>query len=300
MQTSTTEVFNGGDNADSSSTSGSTNSSSIPRLFVGMLSAARNTRKRDAVRDTWGSDARLARVVFVLARPHNHSLLAAVQREAAAHHDIILVGHSQEHYLNITHQTLEVMRAALAYQQHMRALHGGSALTHVVKTYDDTYVHIGRLLQQLADGSSQGRYTGFMYAAYKPIRNATHKWYVPHSVWSDDHPKISYAAGAGYVLTTDLVAPIALGAAVGVGCHPGPLFRFEDVSVGLWLHCLHQQHNISVTYEHVHAHMYQGCVSHMPAAFSTHCSKLKRPADEMRCMHARGGLCCDGSSLIQT
>ena len=70
------------------------------RLFVGVLSAAKGRTRRDAVRQTWGSDPRLERVVFVVGRPATRRLLHKLQEEALEHKDIILVGHVQEHFLN--------------------------------------------------------------------------------------------------------------------------------------------------------------------------------------------------------
>jgi hypothetical protein len=226
--------------------------------------------------------------VFVLGRPQSYSLLAAVQAEAAVHHDIILVGHTQEHYLNITHQTLEIFRAAYAHQQLMHLQQGG-LLTHVVKTDDDSYMHVTRLLQALADRPMQRMLTGGFFPEYVPETNPTSKFYSPPGVWPDDHPKFPYAVGAGYVLTMDLVEPIALGAAVGVGCEPGAMFHFEDVAVGLWLYCLQQQQrDIRIRYSHVRLHV-NGCVSKWPDALFSH----KLSAAEIRCMHARGGMCCN-------
>jgi hypothetical protein len=45
-----------------------------------------------------------------------------------------------EHYANITHQTLEVLRLAAA----------DPTTTHVLKTDDDSYVHFGPLLHRLS------------------------------------------------------------------------------------------------------------------------------------------------------
>jgi hypothetical protein len=225
--------------------------------------------------------------VFVLARPKSGSLLAAVQAEAAVHHDIILVGHIQEHYLNITHQTLEIFRAAYAHQQTMRTQHG-DLLTHVVKTDDDSYMHVNRLLQALTDRPMQQTIIGGITREYVPIKNPASKFYVPPGVWPDDHPEVGFASGAGYVLTMDLAEPIALGAAVGIGCQPGPLFPFEDVAVGLWLYCLQQQRDMSVTYSNVRIHPF-GCVPRWPDAVFTH----QQSAAQIRCMHARAGRCCN-------
>lgn len=54
----------------------------------------------------------LCRVVFVVAKPRDEAAFAALQQEAAAAGDMLVLPLTWEHYHNITHQTLEVLRAA--------------------------------------------------------------------------------------------------------------------------------------------------------------------------------------------
>ena len=52
------------------------------------------------------------RVVFVVAKPRGEEAFAALQQEAASSADMVVLPTIWEAYHNITHQTLEVLRAA--------------------------------------------------------------------------------------------------------------------------------------------------------------------------------------------
>ena len=132
------------------------------KIFVGVLTAGKNKVARQAIRDTWGSDARLHRcivitylyqcivapdwhfcidaswqsswslhdtthahkhqcmldtlflyrVLFFSAKPTDERTFDALRKEAAAKGDIVVLPTIWESYYNITHQTLEVLRAA--------------------------------------------------------------------------------------------------------------------------------------------------------------------------------------------
>lgn len=243
------------------------------RLFVGVVSACQNRAKRDAVRDTWGSDPRLVRVVFVVGRPASSEVLDAVRLEARQKGDIIFAGHVSEHYLNITYQTLEIFRAAHAY-------HG--SITHVLKCDDDSYIQVDRLQQLLLQHSFNHTWIGSMETAYQPIRDPSSKWYVSKAEWSEDSSAIKWSHGPGYVLTTDLVTLLVVG---GVAkCAPGPLFKLEDVAVGSWLTCLERLENITINMAHASINL-GGCSEHDVV------SHYMQPS-QMRCMFAQGGKCC--------
>ena len=51
-------------------------------------------------------------MVFVVAKPREEAAFAALQEEAAAAADMVVLPTIWEAYHNITHQTLEVLRAA--------------------------------------------------------------------------------------------------------------------------------------------------------------------------------------------
>jgi hypothetical protein len=245
------------------------------RLFVGVLTASGNRDRRMAIRQTWGSDTRLLRVLFIVSRPAKTTTLLDVQNEATLHGDMVLVGHIQEDYLNITHQTLEVFRAA--------SMHAGPA-THVMKVDDDSYVHVTRLLKHLAGLPRSLAWSGSIIP-YHPIRDPNNKWFTSAEEWPDSAPETWYAQGPGYVVTVDIAKALAHGGAVS--CMPGPLFKWEDVAVGVWMDCLRQYYNMSIKeFDNVDYNNF-GCnendlVSHYQDAANQHC------------MYERGGSCCFG------
>ncbi|EFN56752.1 hypothetical protein CHLNCDRAFT_144204 [Chlorella variabilis] len=194
------------------------------RLYVGVLSAAARREARDAIRATWGAHPAAYRTRFFLARPANDTLFAEVRAEAVQKRDMVVLGHVTEAYANISHQTLEVMRVAAA----------DPGTTHVLKTDDDSYVHLDRLLRRLPSLPRERLFFGNIEnPGGKPHREPGHQWFVSREEWpSERYPP--WAHGAGYVLSADLAAEVASGTAyaASVGGH---LFRFEDVALGGWL-----------------------------------------------------------------
>lgn len=77
---------------------------------------------------TWGY-----RLVFVVAKPREEAAFAALQEEAAATADTVVLPTIWEHYHNITHQTLEILRAAAV----------DPAVTHVLKVCATSYCSMG-------------------------------------------------------------------------------------------------------------------------------------------------------------
>ena len=55
---------------------------------------------------------RLERVLFFAAKPRDEGAFDALRAEAVAERDLVILPHVWEHYDNITHQTLEMCRAA--------------------------------------------------------------------------------------------------------------------------------------------------------------------------------------------
>ena len=55
---------------------------------------------------------RLERVLFFAAKPRDEDAFDELRAEAVAERDLVILPHVWEHYDNITHQTLEMCRAA--------------------------------------------------------------------------------------------------------------------------------------------------------------------------------------------
>jgi hypothetical protein len=148
------------------------------KLFVGVLSAARNREARQVIRETWGADAQLARVAFFMLRPADNATWAAVRREAAQHRDVIVTAGVLEHYYNITHAVLDMFKAAAA---------AGPHVTHFMKTDDDCWVRIPLLLAALARMPRERLYAGYPMLPGSVIR--TPGWHqVSYANWASDAP----------------------------------------------------------------------------------------------------------------
>lgn len=245
------------------------------QLYVGVISQSANRAKRMAIRRTWGSDPRLSRVVFVVSKPSsNSSLLSNTRQEALQYNDIILIGHIQEHYLNITHQTLEIYRSAFAYARR---------LSHVMKCDDDSYINVSRLLHLLAEHQLNHTFLGAANQGYRPDRHPNSKWHVSTEEWAEDQSNITWANGPGYVLSADMAYQLAAGAAVQ--CMPDRLFKLEDIATGIWLTCLSREQGWRLRVVKASGFNFLGC------AAGDIVSHYRSPT-QMDCMFARNGDCC--------
>ncbi|KAK9819040.1 hypothetical protein WJX74_009677 [Apatococcus lobatus] len=244
------------------------------RLFVGVLTSGKNTEARAAVRSTWGKNPRLHRVVFFAAKPREPQVFEELRKEAAAEGDVVMLPNVWEGYYNITHQTLEVCRAAALHPQ----------ATHTMKVDDDAYVRVERLLKKLAVAPRQHMFMGSMERpGGGPNREVGHEWYVPEEEWpSDTYPP--WAHGVGYVLTQDLVQQIAAGAAMAASDHK--LLRLEDVAMGSWIQFVGQDKGWDVALRHDRGFNFGGCRGNAIALagtgakklFAVCCSQLEGPA----------------------
>ncbi|XP_062979625.1 beta-1,3-galactosyltransferase 4 [Elgaria multicarinata webbii] len=195
-----------------------------PALLVLVPSAPGHALQRQAVRDTWGgvrwAGKYTVRTFFALGLPPEPSQQAALEREAAAHRDLIQ-GRFMDTYANLTLKTLALLGWA--------ATRCDGAL-FVLKADDDMFVNLPALAQHL-QGLARPLpvYLGRIHWRVHPIRDPRSRHYVPTSLYLDaTFPP--YCSGTAYVLSGDAVAPI-LGAARLVP--PVPL---EDVFVGLCAH----------------------------------------------------------------
>jgi beta-1,3-galactosyltransferase len=201
--------------------------------------------------------------------------LDAIRQEALDKQDVIFVDHVEEHYLNITYQSLEIFRTAHAY-------HG--PITHVLKCDDDSYIHVGRMLAFLEKHPFKYSYAGTVVMSYQPIRDPGSKWFVSREEWKEDSSSIKWSNGPGYVLTMDLARLLATG---GVArCAPGPLFKIEDVAVGVWLTCLEKEQNITINLARSSHINLASCAS------GDLVSHYMGP-NQMLCMFSRQGECCN-------
>ena len=81
----------------------------------------------------------------------------ALDREAAAQQDVVVLPNVQESYFNITHQTLEMCRMAAM----------DPSVTHLLKVDDDSYVHVAKLMSRLKALPREKMFAGYIEKAGK-------------------------------------------------------------------------------------------------------------------------------------
>ena len=180
-------------------------------LLVLVTSGLQHGDRRRAIRQTWGSgqDQRrhAMRLVFLLGTSHpaQASLETSLETrltEEAEHHGDIVREDFLDSYQNLTLKTLAGIKWASEYC--------GSA-RFVLKTDDDMYVNIGRLTEYLSAefSHSQKVITGCVKndpaGPHQPLP-AGGPAGGPGLPFTSVHPL--FMAGAGYVLSGDLLRPL--------------------------------------------------------------------------------------------
>lgn len=121
------------------------------------------------------------------------------------HNDIVFI-RGQEKYENLPNKTFGILKYAIS---------SPSQYTHVLKTDDDCYVRVDKILDCLYDSRGQplmkGIYMGCLENRYGflPIRDSNSKWflhwdYFPDTI-GDDIRGTKYLAGWGYILSRDVI-----------------------------------------------------------------------------------------------
>ncbi|XP_040838493.1 UDP-GlcNAc:betaGal beta-1,3-N-acetylglucosaminyltransferase 9-like [Ochotona curzoniae] len=201
-----------------------------PDLLIAVKSVAADFERRQAVRQTWGSEGSvrgaLVRRVFLLGVPrgtegtgtqtHWHALLRAESRAFA---DILLWAFDDT-FFNLTLKEIHFLSWASAFCPDVRFVFKGDA---------DVFVHVGNLLEFLATRDpQQDLLAGDVIVQARPIRARASKYYIPEAVYGlAAYP--AYAGGGGFVLSGATLRRLA-GA-----CAQVELFPIDDVFLGMCL-----------------------------------------------------------------
>jgi hypothetical protein len=120
-------------------------------VFVGVLSRSYRYDLRQAIRQTWGGDKQLERVMFFVMRPHNSTDFKALRAEAKVFGDIVVTSEIMENYRNATYSVISIFRVAAGL---------ADRITHVLKTDEDCYIRVPTLLQSLQQLPRHWLYAG--------------------------------------------------------------------------------------------------------------------------------------------
>ncbi|XP_003472082.2 UDP-GlcNAc:betaGal beta-1,3-N-acetylglucosaminyltransferase 9 [Cavia porcellus] len=208
-----------------------------PDLLIAVKSVAADFERRQAVRQTWGSEGRvqgaLVRRVFLLGVPrgpgtegadaegaampaHWRALLHA---ESRAYADILLWAFDDT-FFNLTLKEIHFLAWASAFCPDVHFVFKGDA---------DVFVHIGNLLEFLAPRDpAQDLLAGDVILQARPIRVRSSKYYIPEAVYGlPVYP--AYAGGGGFVLSGATLRRLSS------ACKQVELFPIDDVFLGMCL-----------------------------------------------------------------
>lgn len=188
-------------------------------LLLFVKSSPENTRRRSAIRSTWGNETYIqsalgatVKVLFALGVPQTDEeeppwsrrsqggLQEQLIQENLLHGDLI-----QQDFLDSFHNlTLKLLLQF--HWMHSRCAHARFLMT----ADDDIFIHMPNLVRYLQDTSSRGVvdfWVGKVHRGAPPIRSKYSKYYVPLEMY----PWLSYpdyTAGAGYVVSGDVAERI--------------------------------------------------------------------------------------------
>ena len=157
---------------------------------------------RNAIRETWGKDMENNCTVkwglfFSLGMSKDEKSNANNRLEAVEYNDLI-IGHFEDHYKNIAIKT---------FMAHFWAFNTFSC-RYVLKTDDDVYVRVNKLVHWLHDTGSPGRFVGGLIHPERSIVRKQNgrfsKWYISRQQFNESiWPPFCY--GAFHVVSTDVL-----------------------------------------------------------------------------------------------
>ncbi|XP_029355492.1 lactosylceramide 1,3-N-acetyl-beta-D-glucosaminyltransferase A [Echeneis naucrates] len=182
-------------------------------LLLFVKSSPENFEQRQAIRDTWGNESFLwselganVRLLFALGMHpdvrQRSRVQAALLQEDKVYGDLI-----QQNFEDSFHN----LTAKLILQYHWG--HNYCPQAHFfMSADDDVFIHMPNLLKylrQLESGQSGAKdlWVGHVYRGAPPVRRMKSKYYIPYDLYPwYSYP--DYTAGAGYVVSRDVVAKI--------------------------------------------------------------------------------------------
>mmetsp|Transcript_16569 Transcript_16569/g.46247 ORF Transcript_16569/g.46247 Transcript_16569/m.46247 type:complete len:761 (-) Transcript_16569:85-2367(-) len=181
-------------------------------LLVGILSACDSAGRRDIVRQTWQrlqtAQHGTWRAVFVLGNCDSQAVMEEQQRYG----DLLFTSPKESYYV-LTRKVLEFFSYAVSVNA-----------SYALKTDDDAFIFIDRVLQELKGMDSTCLYWGSHSRGYLPhwwqvygkrnehmhvLTVPTVKWYIP----PDDLTLINevpYMPGGAYILSSNLIKQVLL------------------------------------------------------------------------------------------
>lgn len=258
-------------------------------LVVGVLSAPSNFAERQACRESWllllGDELEHV-VMFAVGTSGDADVDERVRVEQREHRDILLLP-MRESYRRLVFKTA-AMYDHLAQRRDL-------TFDFFLKTDDDSFVRIDRLVPLLRTVAERAVYWGSHNSLVRRQSAPSHKW--ADALWREDvYPP--YALGSAYALSSDLVRVLG-----SLSIDSRPMFPVEDVATGIWLRnavgepLLHRVHANETLFPLITTGSAVGAC-HRDMIVRRHCDEVSRMRRLYHnILHCGGDPCCGATQL---
>lgn len=178
------------------------------KYIVYVHSAPKNHKKRQMVRQTWGSRKVLQkyamRIVFIMGVVDDKTTMARVNFESNSYGDIV-VENFLDSYRNLTFKAIAGLKWV--------SKHCGNA-TYVIKSDDDILIDMHPFMQQLNSTKIRNYGTRNLimcnqWVRMKVIRDKNSKWYISTAEFADDYFP-PYCSGSVFIMSIDVAQRLYL------------------------------------------------------------------------------------------
>uniref|UniRef100_A0A8D8CYN4 Hexosyltransferase n=1 Tax=Culex pipiens TaxID=7175 RepID=A0A8D8CYN4_CULPI len=184
-------------------------------LLILITSAPSRQDHRMAIRQTWGhfGTRRDVGIGFMLGNSRDPATEEQLSAENHLYGDLIR-GHFDDAYLNLTLKTLSMLEWTASHC---------SGAKYLLKTDDDMFVNVPRLLDFIGEKSGEKRTIyGRLAERWPPVRDEKSKYFVSLEEFSAARYP-TFTTGPAYLLTADII-PELFSKALEM-----PFFKMEDV-----------------------------------------------------------------------
>jgi hypothetical protein len=199
------------------------NTSANPSVFIAIISAPGNFKKRNDIRETWLIHLKsvleknllgMARFGFFLGKTQDDSIQKRIEEESQKHGDIVQI-EMDDSYRNLTLKGIAVLNWV---RQHC-----ASKVDLVFKVDDDVYVNVHNLVHFVRSNyQSNNSFFGYAIHQTHPDRGKDSKYYIPLEEYPWRHYP-NYVQGPAYFIHASVVISL-LAASQTIPFNP-----FEDV-----------------------------------------------------------------------
>lgn len=199
-------------------------SSTKGQLVTFVLSARGNQKRRNAIRQTWGS--RFS-VFFVLGENNliSNSTSVDIEAEQKKHRDLI-VTNAPESYSSLPHK--------LRYALHWLDTHCDDGIRWALKVDDDMFCHVAGIEQLLSRFMDSTTMTVLGHVLVGQAVKNYGKWRESKYLEPIYPPFVQ--GSCGYVLSRPVVKHISDRVGAGSASNETLDYQGEDTSLGIWLH----------------------------------------------------------------